>query len=251
MRVAFLAGPGNVWSVYDHLVAGRPDTSTSHVAYSELFLRAARAVGARSLVLTTHPERDRMRFDDVEVRRIEDDFAGKGGLRFHAASGAMALRLARVFRSWRPDVVILSDDPPRMVASELIRVGGPRVLRAHHCRMAAKSRTQRALNAVDGVLVRRGITAFLSASTDVTRELEHVFRGHPPPVVEFLPHYRRGSYDLPPPDPRAAVLRVVYIGRVEVAKGVLDVVEAAAALRDRADVAFDICGDGGAMAALR
>jgi glycosyltransferase involved in cell wall biosynthesis len=110
---------------------------------------------------------------------------------------------------------------------------------------------RRALLASDRPVLRHRVAAVLSASTAVTAQVEAVAGPGGAPIVEFLPLYRRALYaGVAAADARASVLRVLFVGRVESDKGVFDLFEAALRLRDRADLAFDVCGDGSALPEL-
>ncbi len=261
MRVAYLAGSGDVWTLYRTLAAGRRDELTSHVGYSELMLRACIAVGASDLLaLTTHEGGDRFAFErggtNVELRHMKDHFRGKRSLAFHAASLAMAADLRGPLAEFAPDVLVVPDDPPRAVAVEVMRPRGCEVIRVHHCALwpplVGSGRLQQTLQSLDGRAMRSRFAAVLTSSSTVSRQIREVY-GPDVPIAEFLPHYdaqlHRVEQPLPPLD---GDLRAIYIGRVEADKGVFDLVEAALLLRRRGitGVSFDVCGVGGALAEL-
>ena len=256
LRIAYLAGPGNAFAVARNFVSGKEDHITSHVAYSELFLRACQSVGARPLMLTTNPSEQRLACDGLDVRHITDDFARKRGAAFHVASFRMTWSLRPLLREWRPDVIVLGDDPPRAIAAELLRIPGVSLIRVHHCSLwpslQGPNVVHRALLRADRRMLKDGFSALLSASSTVSAQLETVAHGRTAPILEFLPHYRNDHYvDVAAADPDARVFRVGFIGRIEENKGVFSLLEIAERLRHRDDIAFDVCGDGSGMPLLQ
>lgn len=266
MKIAYMAGPGNVRGALELLEQGEDDVGLSHVGYSTQMLRAAARLDAREVLMFTDgvhknrptPDMDRNNFDiwgmRVRVVQLKKHYAGKRGVRFHLASIAQAMEMRQSLRRFKPDYLIASDEPNRAVALEAARTPGCHTVRVHHCavwpwmidRFTPK---QAACNYADMMFAP---DAALSASRVVSCQLQSLY-GQKLPIAEFLPsfdehlHYRLS--DLPAFE---GELHVAYIGRIERYKGVMDLAEVASLLRHAGQkVFFHVCGDGDAMPELR
>jgi glycogen(starch) synthase len=260
LRIAYMAGPGNVLGAYECLERGERDTTNSHVGYSELMLHACMSVGASELLaLTTHPsggyEREDLKIDGLRVivERIHDDFAGKSGLGYHAASFAHARTVRRALDRFKPDVLVVSDDPPRAGALRRMTPPGCKLVRVFHCAVTPTRRDrtlrERLLLGLD-VMTAPRFDAILTASRQVSDQVRELWPDAP--IAEFLPHFDRELHLRIQPLPAFdRELRCVFVGRVERAKGVFDLLEAAKLLKQmRAPVSFDVCGHGSAFQEL-
>lgn len=283
LRIAYLAGPGNVLGAYECLERGEKDTTNSHVGYSELMVRACQSVGASALLALTTNESGGtwrsfpMRFDDltVQVERIPDHFAGKHGWRYHAANWTMARHVRKVLERFRADVLVVGDDPQRAAALRWMLPKGCKLVRVQHCALTPllreRSAKERALLAIDQALAPR-FAAVLTASQQVSEQVRELWPDAP--VVEFLPHFDRELHvveralpslweeldlnaDSPPGwttcgSVRKRELRCVFVGRALREKGIFDLLEAAIILREAgAPVRIELCGDGPDFAELK
>src|SRR6185312_8927579 len=101
---------------------------------------------------------------------------------------------------------------------------------------------------------RRSVALVLSASGDISRQLDHLTAGEHRPVIEFLPTYRPGTFPQNPDPPgERSPFRVLFAGRIERNKGVFDLLEIARRLSaaGRTDIEFDLCGAGSALDELK
>jgi glycogen(starch) synthase len=262
LRVALMAGTGNVRGALELLARGEHDSTNSHVGYSEQVARACQSVGASELLALTYfgaPNSAgwsaRVGALRVSVEQIPHHFLGRRGLRFHAASFEHARHVRGVLERFRPDVLVVSDDPPRALALAWMRTAGCKLVRVHHCAITPpllrRTLAQRVLLGVDSVGMRGSFDAVLSASSVVSDQVRQLFPGAP--IAEFLPHFDRELHTRIQPLPRfSGELRCVFVGRIEPSKGVFDLHAALQeALRRGARVSVDVCGDGSAMSELR
>jgi glycosyltransferase involved in cell wall biosynthesis len=111
---------------------------------------------------------------------------------------------------------------------------------------------RRLVAALDARFFARSAAALLSASGDVTRQVDGLTGGRHAPVFEFLPTYLPGSFEAGPP-PAGRPFRVFFAGRVERDKGVFDLLAVTRRFADagRTDIEFDVCGSGSALDELR
>ena len=234
LRIAYDAGPGDIWGVYRALSRGEADFSTSHVSYAELMIRACRSLlGAQALLaLTTNPggEDEDFRFAGLSVRvlRIQDHLKGKRNLAYHAASLYSAVELRRVLKMFAPDVLVLGDHPSLLLAA-LMRPRGCSIVRAYHCVLwpqEGRKLSNRVLTFLDSLLVGSLVGSF-SVLRHITDQVQAAFDSRAP-ICEYLPHYDLTKHKhLTPLPPLDRDLRVAFVGRVEIDKGVLDLVQIA------------------------
>ena len=93
-----------------------------------------------------------------------------------------------------------------------------------------------------------------SLSQDVTDQVREMLGPVMVPVIPFLPQYRPCSFGDGLPSPTSLkTFRVFYAGRIEVNKGVFDLLQIARrfAAEGYTDIEFDLCGEGNELAALR
>ena len=114
-------------------------------------------------------------------------------------------------------------------------------------------RVKKFLAMLDRPFWRRSAKAILSASSDITRQIDRTAGDDHARVVHFLPTYRRDTFDSTPPPPAREPFRVLFAGRIEAYKGVFDLLEIAKrfAGAGRTSIEFDLCGTGSAIDALK
>ncbi len=94
----------------------------------------------------------------------------------------------------------------------------------------------------------------MCVSKNISQQIVKIAGGKPPLTLEFLPTYRRTEFNrILPPDHSRSPFVVLFIGRIEVDKGVFDLLEIAKKFANvgRTDIRFDLCGTGSALDALK
>jgi glycosyltransferase involved in cell wall biosynthesis len=257
LRVYYMAGPGDTLASFEHWRAGRDHPEVTHVTYSSQLFDVCRELGAEAWAVGTHPRPGRASEGGITVEHRGDPLAAKSGAAYHAAHLAWARELARDARRFAPEVFVWNGEPYPFLLRPLRRLGA-RVVACHHNvlwpKLGAPRAVRRATLRLSRGFYRGWSEALLSASADVSEQLEQVAGGRSRPLVEFLPLFRAEVFrGIPPPDPAARPFRVLFAGRVERDKGVFDLLEVARRLHaaGRTGVAFDLCGSGSALEALR
>jgi glycosyltransferase involved in cell wall biosynthesis len=257
LRLLFLAGPGDAMQTLEHWRAGKVNPDLTHVGYSHQAFETCKQLGVPMLAVTTNPRPGPVEHGDVRVEQWPDPFKGAAGLRWHAAHLRFTKQLVGAVRRFRANVVVLGGEPYAFLL-EPLRLMGVRVVQALHCVLWPIYRPRRTVRRVLDVLerpfYRSGFDAVLSASEAVNRQVRQLSGGKPPPLVDFLPLFRRDLFgNIPAADPAGRPFRVIFIARMEANKGIFDVIEIARQLKaeGRADIVFDVCGDGSALPAAR
>jgi glycogen synthase len=257
LRILYAAGPGDVIGTYRHWVAGRDDPSQVAVTYSGQFYSLCREIGAAGYVISYCP-REEVLEDGAFVLEHRPVRFGKGpGLPYHVGQIWYGVRLTVSAMRFGADVVVVSGGA-HWFSLGLLPWLGVKVVPTLHCVLWRKGMPPRGVvgrlvNALTGRFFRRSTAGVLSLSQDISEQVAVLLKGVRKPVVGFLPTYRSESFagvgraaDAPP-------FRVFFAGRIEVNKGVFDLLAIAArfAAEGRTDIEFDLCGIGSALGELR
>ena len=259
IRVLYVTGAGDVVATYRHWLAGRDDPSQVAVTYSGQFFDLCRRRSFVGRLVSTCPRVDRATGDGMTVENRPVRFGHGSPLKFHLGQIGYGLRLAVTAVRFRADVAVVAVGATHWFMLGLLRACGVAVVPTLHCVLWPKLRRpsgpiSKVVGALDARFFRRGATAVLSLSDDVTAQVHEWVRGRPLAVFPFLPTYRRETFGdgcgPPPPTPPFGVL---YAGRIERRKGVFDLLEATQRLAaaGHPDVTVDLCGDGSHLDELR
>jgi glycosyltransferase involved in cell wall biosynthesis len=261
LRIVFAAGPGDAFHTFREWNESRLDLDSSHVTYSRQFYDVCHKLEASALVLCCHPKapRDPLTNGRITIARQPNFIAGKTRLRYQAAHWAYSRALMEAVERFRANVLLVPDYPHLFLLGRL-RQRGVSVIQSLHCTLwpphLRPSPTSRATTALLGLTYVRACDAILSASDEIDRQVAAItsrWRRPAPPIAGFLPHYLPEMYGGLRAPERGPVFRFMYVGRIEVEKGVFNLLEIATRLRDqgRCDIVFEICGWGSALDELR
>lgn len=161
---------------------------------------------------------------------------------------------------FRADAVVICDGTCHWFPLRVLPLLGIDVIPTIHCVLWTKalspprSFVQRALARLNRPFWRGSPLRILSASSDISDQLATLTSGRHPPIIEFLPTYRRGTFrEFTHASHERKPFRVFFAGRIEVDKGVFDLLEIARRLKldARHDIEFDLCGNGSEIGRLR
>lgn len=252
LRVFYAAGPGNAFAVFRDWKEACPDLTTSHVSYSRQLLEACSRHEAAALITCTYEGDEEQVFGNRSIVRRPDPCRGKSGLCFHFSLYEKARQNIRDALAFGANVLIISEDTNPNHYMGLRRRGIHIVQTLHTC-LWCEGRSQKLMQRLRlwgcGRAYSSGAVTVLSPSNVTSGQVEQLSGARAPRVLEFLPLYDRDHYsDIPAPDYDALCLRILFIGRIEVDKGAVDLVEIAKLL-DATGTAFqfDICGTGSAF----
>jgi glycosyltransferase involved in cell wall biosynthesis len=258
LRILYAAGPGDIIGTYHHWKAGRDDPSQVAITYSSQFYDLCRERGATGYAISYHPRKERVVDGALTIEHRPRRFRSAPGPLYHLGMIWYGVGLAISAARFHADVAIVSDGTHWFTLG-LMRMLGVRVVPSLHCVLWLKHRppsgfVPRLIQRLNARFFRRRATAILSLSHDITQQLPPALNGHPaPPIISFLPTYRRETFAGVAPPPPLPPFRVFFAGRIERNKGVFDLLEIAKRFKadGRTDIEFDLCGDGSALPALR
>ncbi len=259
LRVLYAAGPGDVIGTYRQWAAGVEDTTQVARTYSGQFYELCEDLDAFGVVVATHPEAKTFAEGRFIIEHRPLRFKNAGGLTYHLGQLLYGLGLIRTAVRHRCHATVVSTGTHWFVL-RLLPLLGIRVIPTLHCVLWPKhariSRIQRLTLRLGAGLFSRSADRILSASHDITAQVQELTGGRHRPVIHFLPTYLPQMFDpIAPPQPRqpGQVMSVLYAGRIEEDKGVFDLLECARRLKDEmpGQLRFDVCGTGSAIERLQ
>jgi glycogen(starch) synthase len=247
LRISYLSGPGDVVGTYGHWRARRFDPRVPIIAYSTMFYEFAHQIGATAQIVTPHapPETAAEGISFAQVARRP----GSGRLGYWRSQRRFAADCVAVVDRFAPHVVVAVTDIPVQAWAGLSR-GRVLVLSAHNSfwpmgrppsslkGRVARRRLMGAARALDGAVC---------TSHECMRQVADVTGGRIRGTVA-CPQLV-AAYDA---RPRDRVRRLIYLGRIEEAKGVFLLLEAVGGLLERhPDLTLTLAGSGRASTALQ
>jgi glycogen synthase len=258
LRVLYAAGPGNVIGTYLHWKESHDDPTQVNMTLSGMFYDVCHANGDKAYVIATHPKTGCVDDGDFIVVHRPTPFVERSGILYHLGQIITALRLVASAIWFRADVAVIVCGTCHWFPLRVLPLFGIRVVASLHCVMWRKYRplgtVQKFVRKLNRKFFTKTVSRVLSMSKDISDQLSEMTRGRHKPVIQFLPTYRMGHFqEFTPPQLDKRPFRVFFAGRIERDKGVFDLLTIAKRFKAAGvdDVAFDVCGTGGAFEELK
>ena len=231
---------------------------TTSLTFSELLFDYCRATASPILAISSYPRADSIQDGTIfaENQRKSRRDTESSGLGFHLLQLRWAAYLA--YRAWRfrADVAFIDSGTTHYFALTLFRlIGIPVVVNLHNVLWPAgfpptslSGRTVRKLNAL---FFRRIAAGGIGVSPECERQVLSEAR-NAIPFFQYRCLFDRNGFRKAPRY-QGGPFHVMFAGRVEVAKGVFDLVKMSSILASSCTVRviFHVCGDGSALEPLR
>lgn len=247
--IYYAAVAGDVRGTFRQWLNGEHDASQLAVTYSGMFFDLCRAL--RRPGVASYPARTRTysRQDGIEV--VSRPVRRGRGWRYHWAMLQNARWILREAKRAGASDLIVMDGVTYWFFLLPAYLRGIRIWASFHTVLWSQgkppSRLRLVLLQLNGLFLRSCVAGLLAISDDIIEQLQLVCRRELPVAAVFRPTWCRPDFDqLPAPRWEDTVFRVLFVGRVEENKGVLDFVRAAADVVERSprEVKFEICGEG-------
>jgi glycogen(starch) synthase len=270
LRILYVAGTEDAFDTFRlWKAAGKPARPRGQIAQTSQLYDVCHEMGATALVVTPHPAAPPEPLRDgritVERRKNLDVSQGASSLLNpvrQLVNQAHQLTLARQImedvRRFDANVLITGDRPRLFLLAGLRRRGVKLIQSLNHPLWPAygkRTLSGWAARALEGVRYAQNCDAILSVSDVVDRQVKFACAkagSAPPPLVNFLPHFKAETRVRVAPPARGEIFRVLFSGGVGADQGVFKLLELARRFRAarRADIVFEICGTGPALEAL-
>jgi glycogen(starch) synthase len=260
LKILYALGPGDVVGLYRDLQDGKKPAFQPGMAFSKQFLDWCDESGAEAHVISSHARRDEIR---VGPHRVENrpycSWRFGGGLKFHLGTIFYGLAIvARALRD-RANLVIADAGTTHWIVFSLFAVLRTPVIAVLHNTLwpmgvPPKRSTSRFLLSLDGFFFRRIASATVCVSPECERQVRKIAGAPKGRIYQCRAQYRENflsRVSLVPQRPFCP-FQVLFLGRIEEAKGVFLILSMAERLEKELPgrFAWKIVGSGPASDAL-
>lgn len=261
LRILYAAGNGDAVKSFRNWRRGALTPTEVSITYSGQFFDFCRGRGARADVLSTNAAGGEEAAEGIRVRnRLKPLHRWGRGAGFYMVQGLSALRILWLAARLRADAAVVTNDSTFPFLHTPLRWMGVRTVMVLHNSLwpngyEACGRATAILRRLDGWFWRHGAHATICVSPECARQVRRLAGSPRGPVVEMRAMFDRRFHEgiRPPLRREGEPFAVLYAGRIEVEKGVLDLLDVAATLHGEAPgrYRFTLCGDGSALARVR
>jgi glycogen synthase len=254
--IYYAAVAGDILGTYLRWRDGKRDERQTAATYSGQFFDLCARAGRRGEASFPSAERKKIVDAQFSIRSRPSGQIGKG-IWYHFYQLCRAAWLfADVTRSRASDVIVMDGVTSFFLLTPLAWSGRRIFLSVHTVLWregANGGLLHRLLLRLDGWFIRRHCAGCLVASPAIALQINQLTEGRSHSIVLFYPTYEREDFvRFAPPNPRLRPLRILYAGRIEIDKGVLDLLQSVRQLvLAGRSVHLDYCGDGAALLSLR
>jgi glycogen synthase len=261
LRIAYLSGPGDAAAVYAELSEGRQHGNFFGSDYMKQFLQVGTELHCDAYVITTRlGEYSYERNGKFIFENRPAPWRSKGPL-YHFAFVWWTIRAGLKILQFKPDVLLMTANQNYWFLLFPLRwIGVPLVASFHNTlwpKFSPVKRSWRFLWQMNKVLILRHLKAVMVTSNDITRQLRDLMGTalDKIEIVRHFPTYSPSQFALisSPGEVARPPFRVFFAGRIEVNKGIFDLLEIFQRLDSDRKGLFhlDICGSGGELDELR
>lgn len=255
MRLFLALGPGDIVGARRAKIAGGAINETS-IAFSEQLFAYCRVRNFETLAISSHARVDQLKDGVIALENRSKPMQGKGGVRFHLSQIFYAVYLAARARQFGADIAVIDSGTTHYFALALFRLLGISVVVNLHnvlwpVGFPPRGLVPRAVRILNGLFFRYVAAGAIGVSPECERQVLAEARS----ALPFRQYRCQFNIDgFRPSVPYSdGPFRIVFVGRAEQNKGLLDLAEIATLLRaqSRVKVIFDVCGDGPALPELK
>jgi glycogen synthase len=259
-RFLYAAGPGDVIQAHKHWMAGEQDPSQVSITFSSQFEDFCRDIGADAYIVSYNDKKQILRDGAFTLEHRPKLMPGATGFRYQFREALYAVSLLATAVRFRANWAVLHSGTTQFFAMSLFRLAGIRVVVIlHNCLWPSgfppKGPVQRLIRPFDSLFFRWAAAAVIGVSPECLRQVEQLSGNRQKFMYQMRAQYRPEAFEnFPPPPPLdREQFRILFLGRIDSAKGAFDILEMAQKVESHAPgrVHWDICGDGPRYEELR
>lgn len=259
MRVLYVAGPGNVIQTYKHWVQGEDDPSQVAITYSGQFYDVCSELNLEGYIISSYPESNQIKDNNLKIEHRPVPFMkSRSGILYHLGQIWYGINLIRSALHFQADFVIVVTGSTHLFLLLPLAKLGIKITPLLQCVLYKKngyiSNFNRFLLKLNGYFMAKGCYKIFSLSKDITDQVYEITGNSPKEIIEYLPIYRREEFsEIEPINHRSSPFQILFAGRIEINKGVFELLEIAKSLikEGRTNFVFNFCGNGSQLETLR
>ncbi|MEQ8935056.1 MAG: glycosyltransferase family 4 protein, partial [Amphiplicatus sp.] len=230
LKISYISGPGDLKGTFDHWRAGAFDPRTPSIAYSTQYFELGKRLHAElQVIMRGEPALNLRQEDHVTFSRIPIP-QSNGLFGYWKSLIGFALQCRSHLKAFRPHIVIVASNffwP----CFALLRTNGARlVLTVHTTCWPMGMRKFSGRMKLENLLRKFGlifVDTAICTSPECANQVDILSSGRIPSRVQYPQQIRRwDSSQASPAASDSAFRRIVFVGRIEENKGVLDLLEA-------------------------
>lgn len=227
-RILYALGPGDVVGLYRDLREGKEPAYQPSMAFSKQFLDWCDENGAVAHAMSSHTRRDHILEGPHTIEnRPKPSLCNSRGFKYHLGTLLYGLTIVRQAISERATIVIADTGTTHWIVFSLLSILRiPTIAVLHNTLwpmgIPPTGRVSRLLRSLDGFFFRHIAAATVCVSPECERQVRKI-AGTPKGLVYQCRHqYREGFLSRVPsvPHPPFRPFQVLFLGRIEEAKGV-------------------------------
>lgn len=257
------SGTANLISSYKHWEEGEHDPHEVSITFSGQILEYCKESNSKIYMTSPHANGESLSDENVVIEhRPKPKFPFVGsGLSYHLGELAYGFVLLWKALRFRSDIALVDSGATYYFMLFLFRAFGIKVIPVLHNTLwpagfPPRKLSGRVIQWCDKWFFRYGANAILSVSKECENQvLQLCGAGVTDKLVQFRAQFHQSYFDnisLPPAHEQRP-FKVMFIGRVEVFKGVLDILDMAEQLNEKRPNEYEwvICGTGPVLAELQ
>jgi len=257
LKILYVAGPGDVAATFHHWKNGQHNNAHLAFTYSGQFYDVCREISAAAYVVSTNKRAVYLEDGKITIDQGPIPLFESSGLNYHIGQALFIRKIARICKTFGPDVVLLFDIADDFMAAWLKRFN-VKIILSVHCTFwpngsYPSSLISRFTQALRGRFLSRHVDASICVSPECQRQIHELTKGSMGPCFQARAQYAPESFTKVSPPLHNLPFHILFAGRIEHNKGVFDLVEIASKLNasEPGKFLWTVCGDGGAFNALR
>jgi glycogen(starch) synthase len=256
MKLFAALGPGDIVAAHRAQISGEAHQETQFILSGQL-LEYCREQGVETLALSYNRRVDSLHDGPLQIENRPRMFEQSSGVTYHLSRVAYALYLAERARRFGADLAIIDSGSAHYFALGSFRLPGiPVAVNFHNVLwpngFEPKGRLARQIRALDGWFFRTIAVGTIGVAPECGKQVRQLARSAVP-FFEFRAQFRSQDFQLAGHGRDQKPFRVIFVGRAERSKGILDIAAMAERITKRSSVPilFEVCGGGSALPELR